>query len=122
MKEKKLNCWEFMRCGREMGGHNKEIGVCPTAVAKNLHGTHGGTHAGRACWVVAGTMCGGKAQGSFAQKYRNCEQCTFFQAVKKEEGAKFQLALVLISKLSGQPKAVQPPVLPESPTLYPERN
>ncbi len=95
----KKNCWEFKRCGREIGGHNKALGTCTAATARKLHKTHGGTHAGRACWVVAGTMCGGLPQGTFAQKYHNCEKCDFYQKVKKEEGMKFELAVVLINKL-----------------------
>ncbi len=101
---KKKNCWEFKRCGREIGGHKKELGVCSAATAKELHKTHGGTHGGRACWVVAGTMCGGKPQGTFAQKYQNCEKCDFYQKVKEEEGMKFELSVVLINKLHGTPQ------------------
>lgn len=97
---KKMNCWEYKRCGREIGGHTHELGVCPVAVTKDLNKTHGGTHAGRACWVVAGSLCGGNPQGSFAQKYKSCEQCDFYQKVKEEEGPSFQLAVVLIGKLS----------------------
>jgi len=31
------------------------------------------------CWQVAGTYCGGKIQGSFAQKYDNCSGCEVFK-------------------------------------------
>lgn len=51
---KKINCWEFKKCGRESGGaHAYDFGVCPAATEKRLNGTHGGKNAGRACWVVA---------------------------------------------------------------------
>lgn len=104
----KLNCWEFKKCGRELGGaHIKEFGVCPSAMEARLHGTHEGRFAGRACWVVAGTLCGGKEQGSFAQKYHNCEKCDFYQTVKKEEGMSFVLSVVLINKMSRTPAALQ---------------
>ncbi len=96
----KQNCWEFKRCGREMGGHNTHLGICSAAVTKELHNVHGGRLAGRACWVVAGTMCGGRPQGSFAQKYKNCEKCDFYQKVKSEEGTNFQYSVVLINLLS----------------------
>jgi len=99
-KERKKNCWEIMRCGREMSGHNKDIGICPAAMTKELHKTHGGTHAGRACWIVAGTMCGGKPQGVFAQKFKKCERCPFYQLVKKEEGPRFQLSVLLMEKIN----------------------
>ena len=97
---KKTNCWEFKQCGREIGGRNKELPVCPAATAKGLHGTHGGSLGGRACWVVAGTMCEAKPQGTFSQKYLNCKLCDFYQAVKKEEGPNFQLSAVLIGKMN----------------------
>jgi len=31
----KLNCWEFMKCGREVGGKNvKELGICQVVLEK----------------------------------------------------------------------------------------
>ena len=83
----KLNCWEFKGCGRAPGGDNAaESGVCPTSLEKRLNGIHGGTNAGRACWVIAGTTCDGAVQGTFAQKYRNCFICDFHLKVSQEEG------------------------------------
>jgi hypothetical protein len=38
-------------------------------------------------------------QGTFAQKYRNCEICDFYRLVKQEEGPKFVLSAVLLSKM-----------------------
>ncbi len=97
---KKLNCWEFKACGREPGGARAdELGVCPAAEEKRLHGVHGGKGAGRSCWVVAGTFCRGEVQGTFAHKYRNCELCDFYQKVKFEEMPRFKLSAVLISKI-----------------------
>ncbi len=96
----KKNCWEFKKCGRQEGGeHVHDLGVCPAAVEQRLDRVHGGKNGGRSCWVVAGTMCGGKVQGTFAQKYENCEVCDFFKTVKKEEGASYQLSIVLLNKL-----------------------
>lgn len=83
---KKLNCWEFKNCGRQPGGPKAaELGICPAAVEKNLDGAHGGTNAGRACWVIAGSLCGGRIQGTFAKKLHNCWRCDFMNAVKREE-------------------------------------
>ncbi len=31
------------------------------------------------CWQAAGTYCGGKVQGAFAQKYGNCAECRVFK-------------------------------------------
>lgn len=63
------NCWEEKKCGRIPGGDKaKELGVCP---AYPDHGSD--------CWKVAGTFCGGKVQGSFAQKLKGCSNCKFYQ-------------------------------------------
>jgi hypothetical protein len=95
----KKNCWQFKKCGREMGGANvHEFGVCPSATAKKYHGVHGGTHGGRACWVVAGTYCKGKTQGTFAHKHAECFRCDFYEYVKKHEKGKFVLTAVLLKK------------------------
>ncbi len=66
---------------------------------QRLHGIHGGDNAGRACWVVAGSLCNGEIQGSFAQKYQNCNICDFYMKVKSEEAHDFMLASTLISRL-----------------------
>lgn len=82
----KLNCWEHKKCGRQPGGHKAtELGICPATVNRELHGAHGGQAAGRACWAVAGSLCGGKVQGSYAQKLLNCWKCDFMNTVKQEE-------------------------------------
>jgi hypothetical protein len=96
----KKNCWEFKNCGREPGGsHIKEFGVCPVATEAKLHGAHGGTNAGRACWVVAGTLCRGQVQGTFAKKFESCEKCDFYVAVREEEFPHFVFSSVLLSRL-----------------------
>ena len=96
----KLNCREHKRCGRQPQGHHvPDQGVCPAAIEERLDGVHDGTNAGRACWVVAGTMCGGQVQGSFGSKYRNCEQCDFYQKTKAEERGNFKLSIMLLSRL-----------------------
>lgn len=65
-----MDCWEFMKCGREEGGKKTgELGVCP---AYPKHGKH--------CARVAGTFCGGKVQGIFAQKLLNCMKCDFYNS------------------------------------------
>jgi len=102
---RKKNCWETMNCGREPGGISQKLGICPATVEKKLDGSHGGVNAGRACWVVAGTMCGGQEQGSFAKKYHNCEKCDFFQQVQKEEGPNYQLSILLLEQLKAMQTA-----------------
>ncbi len=87
----KTNCWEHKKCGREVGGAKvKELGVCPASTNEKNSGKNGGNAAGRFCWKVAGTICGGKVQGTFAEKMMNCANCDFFKSVKSEEGAAFQ--------------------------------
>ena len=82
----KKNCWEHKQCGRQPGGHRvQELGVCPVTTHRELSGVHDGQNAGRACWVVAGSLCGGKIQGAYAQKLHNCWKCDFMNVVKKEE-------------------------------------
>ena len=73
---KKLNCWEFKKCGRQPGGeHVNDMGLCPATIEEKLDGIHDGSNGGRACWVIAGTLCKGEKQGSFAQKLTNCVTC-----------------------------------------------
>jgi len=94
MEKRKKNCWEIKGCGRELGGKNaKELGVCPASIHRRLDGVHGGKNAGRACWLVAGTMCARPVQGTFAQEYKDCLQCDFYKKVKKEEGLDFKMTL-----------------------------
>ena len=65
-----MNCWEFKKCGREAGGAKaKELGVCPAYPG-------GGTN----CARIAGTLCGGVVQGTFASKLANCMQCEFYKS------------------------------------------
>jgi hypothetical protein len=88
---KKANCWEAKKCGREVGGaRTAELGVCAASTAARS-GSNSGMQGGRVCWAVSGTLCGGKVQGTFAQKVAGCMACDFYQAVKREEGANFKL-------------------------------
>jgi hypothetical protein len=95
-----LNCWEFKKCGRELGGDNSlTLGVCPASMNTMLEGVHNGISAGRACWAVAGTMCSGEVQGSFAQKYKDCGLCDFYNLVREEEGENFILTIDLLGMI-----------------------
>ncbi len=76
-----------MNCGRQPGGHQiAELGVCPAAEDNSYEGINRGRNAGRFCWAVAGTFCGGKVQGTFADKRSSCLSCPFFNKVRAEEG------------------------------------
>lgn len=94
------NCWEYEKCGRGPNGPNvNKQGLCPAARETRLHGVHGGINAGRACWVVAGTFCGGEAQGIFAQKYMTCQDCDFYKKVQRENFRNFQVSFTLLRRL-----------------------
>ena len=94
----KQNCWEFKNCGRQQGGAKAvELGVCAASTDRARNHIHGGTNGGRACWIIAGTLCGGKVQGSFAAKLGNCMICEFYKLVKAEEGADFVMAKDLLN-------------------------
>jgi hypothetical protein len=89
----RVNCWEFKKCGRQPGGSRAaELGVCPAAQA-DIVCFNCGSHGGRICWAIAGTLCGGKIQGTFAQKVANCMACEFYLSVKRDEGSAFKLLL-----------------------------
>jgi hypothetical protein len=65
-----MNCWKFKKCGREAGGINfKESGTCPAY-----------PNYGQQCVRVAGTLCGGEVQGTFALKLGNCQKCEFYKS------------------------------------------
>lgn len=72
-----MNCWEFKKCGRNLGGAKAaELGVCPAYPAS-----------GRCCAHVAGTLCGGQVQGSFASKIANCMACDFYKSENYDRGS-----------------------------------
>lgn len=92
MTDRLLNCWEIKKCGREPGGKTiAEHGVCPAAVESPHDGINRGVRGGRICWAVAGTFCGGKVQGLFAEKIESCVTCEVFQLVTAQEGKHFQM-------------------------------
>jgi hypothetical protein len=95
-----LNCWEVKKCGREPGGaKEKELGVCKAAIELRTNGINNGKNGGRACWAITGTLCGGKVQGSFAEKLGNCMTCPFYQQVGMEEGPEHQSSKEILAKL-----------------------
>lgn len=88
----KENCWEFNRCGREIGGVNAgKDGVCPAAGNFSADGFCGGKNGGRACIYVIGTLCGGDRQRTYESKEKQCCGCGFYLRLKREhaEGLTF---------------------------------
>lgn len=95
------DCWVIKACGREPGGENVgELGVCPAALPNEYGGVNRGRHAGRFCWAVAGTLCGGEAQGTYAKKLLNCIDCEFLKRVNDDEGHEFVLTPQQIKRAS----------------------
>lgn len=88
MTPQKINCWEFNKCGREpRGKKTDELGICIAAADFSFDDINSGICGGRICWAVAGTLCGGKIQGTFAEKRDSCLSCDFYKKVQEEEGA-----------------------------------
>lgn len=84
----RINCWEYTRCGRELGGENSiQFGICPVCRSNRLSGINGGIAGGRACWLVRDTLC----KDSLGIKFNKCSACSFYKFVKEEEGERFQL-------------------------------
>ena len=59
LKESEVKCWERKNCSNK---------GCPAHHNRDVR-----------CWLAAGTMCGGKAQGEFAIKYKSCTECDVYQ-------------------------------------------
>ncbi len=89
---KKRNCWEFKKCGRELGGANiGEKGVCAAAIPSKFSGTNKGVHGGRFCWAIRDTICDISDQESFQSKLMTCLDCQFFKEVQDQEEENFTL-------------------------------
>lgn len=79
---RKLNCWEFINCGREKGGIMVPyLGECPVPHEMKLDGLHDGIGAGRACWMVKETNCVMMKN----KKNKSCFDCRFYKRVVYEE-------------------------------------
>lgn len=97
----KQNCWEYKQCGRCLGGEKgDEMGVCPASTEMRADGIHGGINGGRVCWLIAGTLCGGKVQANISQK-SCCFECDFYKKVEAEEGEDFMFSGDVIRKITG---------------------
>lgn len=101
---RKLNCWEFKRCGRQPGGSNvHDLGECPAACTSATNGLNDGRCGGRVCWAVSGTLCGGQAQGSFAKKIPACLDCDFYKIVAAEQGDRVESINTILTLLKKSP-------------------
>ena len=87
MSDAKLNCWEFKKCGREPGGENTSVRVCPAAADSDLDGIHHGKNAGRSCWAIASTLC---------DEGTDCMFCDFYKLVRQEENPHFMVTSLIL--------------------------
>lgn len=105
----KTNCWEQKSCGREAGGKNAAaLGICPATTEIRLNDVHGGKNAGRACWTIKNTLCGGQVQGSYGDKFKNCQQCDFYKQVRQEEGLNYINSVILLDRIKISPSQARP--------------
>ena len=99
MSDDLKTCWELMECGRGKGGRKERaLGEC-VASKEGL---------GHSCWTIAGTLCRGRVQGTFAEKEGICIHCQVFRLYHRtlgslgsrvkelypEEQAKFERVLI----------------------------
>jgi hypothetical protein len=86
----KRNCWDYYRCGKQSKADNgKKHDVCPAYLETKLNGVHDGKNGGRACWIVAGTKCGGIIKRTLIPKFIICNLCDFKKIVMSEESQNF---------------------------------
>ena len=106
----KHNCWEVMKCGKETVDDDcffTEEGTCPASTELYMDGVNEGNNAGRACWVVAGTLCGDTVQGDGVSKIKTCLECEFYIRVKEEEGNKLITGSELMEMVQYQEQILQ---------------
>ncbi len=65
-----ITCWEVKNCPEERRD------VCPAFPSQ-----------GSQCWMVTGTRCGGREQGSYHEKIANCRKCDLYQMVHEGQSA-----------------------------------
>jgi len=84
MANDKINCWQFMNCGREPGGIMVDLlGECPVATALKYDGLNDGRGAGRSCWMVCSS--GDPASYRIGCGRSRCHTCDFYRRVVFEQ-------------------------------------
>ena len=80
MNKSEINCWEFKKCGRELGGINvSELGVCSVSTYEKVDGVHNGKNGGRCCWMFYGAFsCGTGNPKTFDEHIAICRKCDFY--------------------------------------------
>jgi diguanylate cyclase (GGDEF)-like protein len=76
-------CWETLPCNKE---------DCPVRTRGDYR-----------CWLIAGTLCGGKVQGVFAKKFGTCVSCVVYkQYHERPIRALYENISILIAHLSDE--------------------
>ena len=71
-----MNCWEFMKCGREADGMNvDQLGICPAYPED-----------GQRCANVVGTFCD-LVQALNASEHTSCLECPFYNSMHFDQTA-----------------------------------
>ena len=103
-----INCWEFVKCGREPGGRRvAELGVCPAAEFRAADGYLGGTNGGKACCFITGTFCEEILQGTYRDKSKDCWDCAFYRKLRQMHGAGFSMPAFAESLSKRDPAAYE---------------
>ncbi len=83
--DKKLNCWEFKKCGRQEGGENAGVlGGCPVCSAKEADGFNDGVNGGRGCAYIVGSFSPGVIDDVEQNKKADCSNCEFYHLLKRD--------------------------------------
>jgi diguanylate cyclase len=99
-RKKKINCWEFNKCGNKANDDIfAEPRICPASTEFCTDSVNDGKNGGRACWAIAGTFCGSEIEGVNACKMSNCMDCDFYKLVQKEEGNDFVTGFELTERI-----------------------
>jgi len=86
----KQNCWDYMKCGLELGGEKvAESGVCPAVTYTAFKGINDGYNGGRYCWGIVGTLSTSNLCCSHAAQIKDCKLCDFYKLVEKESENQF---------------------------------
>lgn len=79
----KPRCWESLSCDKT---------ECPVRHTDNYR-----------CWLIAGTLCEGKVQGKFAQKFGTCTKCEIYKMYHETPvRALYENINILINHLTGE--------------------
>lgn len=92
--ETSINEW-ISKTGNKIEGHCWKKKQCKEANCPAYQNENG------RCWLIAGTMCDGKVQGKFAQKFESCTECDIFKEIFGDDQISKlkELVIVLIHSL-----------------------